>query len=48
MILNLCLFVFLGYIGAEIYKMLKAKPVYKRKVKIKTPYESVKITYDEG
>ena len=32
----------------EIYKMLKAKPVYKRKVKIKTPYESVKITYDEG
>ena len=48
MILNRCLFFFLGYIGAEIYNMLKAKPVYKRKVKIKTPYKSVKITYDEG
>ncbi|MGN0476907.1 MAG: hypothetical protein ACI4HM_06150 [Ruminococcus sp.] len=48
MILNLCLFVFLGYLCAEIYKMLTKKSAYKRKVKIKTPYKSVTITYDEG
>ena len=48
MILNLCLFVFLGYLCAEVYKMLKVRPAYKRKVKIKTPYKSVKITYNEG
>ena len=47
MILNLCLFVFWGYLCAEIYKMLKANPDYKRKVTIKTPYKSVSITYDK-
>lgn len=47
MIINLCLFIFLGYLGWVIYKMLNAKPTYRTKYTIKTPKGNIKITYDE-
>lgn len=47
MILNLCLFIFFGYAGGAIYKMIKAKPKYRRKYVMNTPYGKVKVIYDE-
>nr|WP_296075276.1 hypothetical protein [uncultured Ruminococcus sp.] len=47
MIINLCLFVFLGYAGRAVYKMIKAKPKYRRKYVMNTPYGKVKVIYDE-
>lgn len=47
MILNLCLFIFFGYVGRAIYKMIKAKPKYRRKYVMNTPYGKVKVIYDE-
>lgn len=47
MILNLCLFIFFGYAGRAMYKMIKAKPKYRRKYVMNTPYGKVKVIYDE-
>lgn len=47
MIINLCLFVFLGYAFGSVCKMIKSKPKYRRKYVMNTPYGKVRVIYDE-